>query len=225
MSLRLSDFQDFMKRLRRNYDYHRGGKDVRYYHSGEYGENFGRPHYHALLFNYYFKDLYYWRTSDTGNPVFRSPTLEKLWPFGYSEVGSVTFNSAAYVARYIMKKVTGNKADDHYVFQHPVTGEVTWRDPEYSTMSRKPGIARAWFEKHHQDVFPKDMVLINGKKQKPPRFYDSLFEIFYPQDYEFMKLKRTLNAREQDDSPRRLMVLHELNSLRAKKLVRTLDKN
>ena len=62
MSLVKSDFQKFMKRLRK-----RCGSSVRYYYCGEYGENFGRPHYHAILFGFDFKDKVYWRQNTNGD--------------------------------------------------------------------------------------------------------------------------------------------------------------
>ena len=42
-SLQYEDFQKFLKRLRKN-----SGKAVRYFACGEYGEEGGRPHFHAL---------------------------------------------------------------------------------------------------------------------------------------------------------------------------------
>lgn len=110
-SLHYPDFQKFMKRLRKKY-----GEGIRFYMCGEYGENFGRPHFHACLFGHNFTDLKLWKETN-GQKLYRSKELEQLWPFGHSSVGSVTFESAAYVARYIMKKITGEAAEQHYTFR------------------------------------------------------------------------------------------------------------
>ena len=109
-SLHYRDFQLFIKRLRKRYP----GRRIRYYMAGEYGENFGRPHWHACLFGIDFDDKSLWKRTSANSLLYRSADLELLWPFGYSSIGDVTFESAAYVARYIMKKVTGKNADQHY---------------------------------------------------------------------------------------------------------------
>ena len=109
-SLDYSHFQLFMKRLRKHF-----GVGIRFYMAGEYGSALGRPHFHAILFNFDFPDKVF-HASRGKHRVFRSASLEMLWPFGFSEIGSVTFQSAAYISRYIMKKVTGHVADDHYEF-------------------------------------------------------------------------------------------------------------
>ena len=112
-------FPLFMKRLRKRLK----GERVRYFHAGEYGADLGRPHYHSCLFGFDFSDKVYW-TSRGGFPVWRSSTLEALWPFGFSEIGSVTFESAAYVARYITKKMLGAGAEGAYKVLDPETGEL-----------------------------------------------------------------------------------------------------
>ena len=109
--LHYKHFQDFMKRLRKKY-----GEGIRFYMCGEYGEQLGRPHFHACLFNHDFDDKKLWKTTDSNSKLYRSKELEELWPFGYSSVGDVNFESAAYVARYIMKKVNGEAAELHYSF-------------------------------------------------------------------------------------------------------------
>lgn len=102
--------QLFLKRLRKKLEPAR----VRFYACGEYGDSNARPHYHILLFGYDFPDKTVWRKSSSGFLLYRSKILEELWPFGHSEIGSVTPATGAYVARYCLKKVTGPPADDHY---------------------------------------------------------------------------------------------------------------
>ena len=160
-SLHLPDFQNFMKRLRKSI----APKRVRFYHCGEYGDILSRPHYHALLFGYDFDDRKFFAKRNE-NSVYTSTELSSLWPHGFSVVGSVTFESAAYVARYVMKKVTGERSLDHY-------GGLK---PEYTTMSRRPGIGAGWLRRFSSDVFPLDRVIVNGKETRPPRFYDRLLE-------------------------------------------------
>ena len=71
---------------------------------GEYGEDFSRPHYHALfcLIVFFFLTEKH-STGDSGSVIY-TEALTKLWPFGFSSIGDVTFESAAYCSRYIMKK-------------------------------------------------------------------------------------------------------------------------
>lgn len=96
--LDVSHFQNFMKRLRKEY-----GQGIRFFHAGEYGSKTRRPHYHALLFNHDFVDKSLIAVRND-HRLYVSPSLQRLWPFGYSSVGDVTFESAAYVARYSLKK-------------------------------------------------------------------------------------------------------------------------
>ena len=142
-SLHKDHFQRFMKRLRKKY----APKTIRFYMCGEYGEENGRPHFHALLFNHDFSDKTLWSVREDVS-LFVSEELNKLWPFGYCIIGDVTFESAAYVARYVMKKVTGDAADEHYSRVDPESGEITFLTPEYNSMSRRPGLAFDWYEKY-----------------------------------------------------------------------------
>lgn len=181
-SLVLSHMQDFFKRLRRRYE----GKKIRYYHCGEYGESLGRPHYHALLFNHGFKDKRLFSNRYGNNRIYTSDELSSLWTQGFSVIGDVTFESAAYVARYVMKKVTGKKADSHYA----------GRRPEYTTMSRRPGIGKGWYDKFKGDVFPLDRLVVNGKETRPPRYYQDLLAKEDRSLAEFLKLERESKPRK-----------------------------
>ena len=190
-----------MKRLRKKY----APKKIRFYQCGEYGENTDRPHYHACLFNHDFNDKIKY-SEKAGVPLYISEELTKLWPLGFSTVGAVTFDSAAYVARYILKKINGEKAEEHYKSLDRYTGEICEVIPEYTTMSRRPGIAAEWYKKFKVDVYPDDFVVMNGKAMNAPRYYDSLYEVDNPEKYEEMKSKRKKNADKHKDNntPERL---------------------
>ncbi|WNK12693.1 MAG: replication initiator protein [Microvirus sp.] len=186
-SLVKSHFQKFMKRLRKSI----APKVVRYYHCGEYGEPpNSRPHYHALLFNHSFSDRKFFKRGANESTLWTSGTLSELWPMGFSVIGDVSFESAAYVARYILKKVTGKKAADHY-------GE---RLPEYTTMSRGSkksctgGIGKGWYDKFKNDVYPLDRVVVRGRDTRPPRFYDSLLGREDPSTLALLKIDREFNS-------------------------------
>jgi len=220
-SLDVRDFQKFMKRLRKHFN----GKRVRFFHCGEYGEHYGRPHYHAILFGVDFDDKVLLRVNN-GFPLYRSPTLEKLWPFGYSSIGGVTFESAAYVARYIMKKVNGDNADGHYAIVDEQTGEIVGRKaPEYTTMSRRPGIAAEWFKAFRDDVYPKDFITVRGRKMRPPRFYDRLLEAESSFELADIKTERIETAKlfAENNTPERLRTREKVQELKLRKLPRNLD--
>lgn len=220
-SLDKRDFQLFMKRLRREVIPNEVAK-IRYYHCGEYGAAFGRPHYHAALFGFDFPDKVVW-TIRKDYPTWRSPRLERLWPHGQSELGSVTFESAAYVARYIMKKVVGPMAFEHYTVVDLETGEGFIREPEYTTMSRRPGIGKGWFEKFGKEVYPADTVIARGLEMKPPRYYDLQHELVDQAGALEVARKRRRDRRLDDSTPERLAVREVCTKARMTRTERNLD--
>nr|QJB20822.1 MAG: replication initiator protein [Microvirus sp.] len=218
-SLCLRHWQLFMKRLRKKF-----GSNIRFFHCGEYGEKFSRPHYHACLFNFSPPDKVLFKTVNGFN-LYLSKSLEELWGKGFVTIGDVTFESAAYVARYVLKKVTGNRAADYYSFVDS-DGVVRLRRPEYVTMSRRPGIASGWYDKFSGDVFPSDQVIIRGRPMRPPRFYDNKLKAFDPEMWDEVSFSRFETAQKHLDnsSPQRLAVRHEVQRARLSKLPRLLEK-
>lgn len=187
-TLRYPDFQKFMKRLRRWSDRHTAGFRVRpvihFYMAGEYGDKFGRPHYHACLFNFDFPDRVFFCHSPSGHKLYRSKLLEKLWPFGFSSIGELNFETAAYTARYIMKKINGDLAEAHYSFIDMDTGEIIMRTPEFNHMSlHGGGIGGGAFDRWHSDWYPKGEVLSRGKPALTPRYYDKRLKRIDPEAY------------------------------------------
>lgn len=202
-SLLKRHFQLFMKKLRRKY-----GKGIRYFHSGEYGENFGRPHYHAVLFGIDFYDREVFGISDsTGEALYTSETLSSLWKKGFVQIGEVNFKSSAYIARYVTKKML-NTIDEDYEYIDMETGEILERQKEYSTMSKGKsekgdkftGIGSSWIKKYWKDCYPKDFVTHDGFKFNIPRYYDKWMEENHPEIMKEVKRKRSNYAIEKDDS-------------------------
>ncbi len=177
-TLRPRDFELFMKRLRKQTK-----NKIKFFQCGEYG-SLGRPHHHCLLFNRGFSDRYLWRKEGDYN-IYRSEELEKLWQQGHSEIGSVTFQSAGYVAGYTIKGAENTRQ------QSWTPGGTTTRIPEYRTMSRRPGIGKTWLEKYINDVYPMDEVITNnGNKLRPPQYYDQQLEKQNPQLLQELKIQR-----------------------------------
>lgn len=166
----------FMERLR---DLHYP-KKIRSYGCGEYGENLNHPHYHILLFGHDFADKRLWKRSRE-NPLYRSAELERLWPYGFSTCGEVTFDSAAYVARYVTKKISGGSAAKHYGGRLP---------EKPLAVSRRPGIGRLWLDKHASFMRVHDFAIINGKKVRPPKYYDRIFDAVDPDACRKIKERR-----------------------------------
>jgi hypothetical protein len=231
-SLQKRDWQLFMKRLKKRYR----GRSIRFFHCGEYGDTTARPHYHAILFNFDLEDKKYLKTTETGHPVYTSQVLDDTWGLGDCYIGSVTFESAAYCARYVMKKLTGRRKSEY--------GSM---EPEYATQSRRPGIGSPWLAKFKTDVYPNDIVIIEGGKQRVPTYYDNLltqqqtdigywtedktgFPIYMPyksiSDRTEMerikdKRKRSANKHSENNTPERMAVREELQLLRLQKLTRS----
>lgn len=199
---------------------------VRFYMGGEYGTIYGRPHYHALLFGVGFLDRKYHGRTKSGAKIYTSETLSRLWPRGYSSIGDVTFASAAYIARYVMKKRTGDGNKDTYEIIDPETGEIYFKKKEYNQMSRHPGLGKTWFQKYHDDYIHADKIrLIDGREVKPPRYYDKQLKRLDREIYEHTKHARELEqlAHAHDNTPERLAVREIVDNAKARLQTRNLE--
>lgn len=205
------DHQLFMKSLR-DYFYPR---TIRYYAAGEYGESSLRPHFHSCLFNIDFDDKVLWK-SQHGEMLYTSPTLAGLWKNGRAVIGSLTFASAAYVARYILKKVRGRDADEHYQVEDMETGEWVQVERERALMSLRPGVGIPWLEKFKSDVYPSDFITINNKRVRPPAAFDVWLSQNDPQLWQRVKYKRMVSAdrHAENNTIERLRVRRELTDLK-----------
>ena len=208
-SLDVSHFQKFMKRLRDRIK----PLKIRFFHCGEYGDLTRRPHYHALIFGYDFPDRVLLKKSKSGD-LFTSELLTSVWGLGHASVGDLTFESAAYVARYVMKKVNGSLKKSHYEVIDYDTGEVVDLKPEYTTMSRRPGIAGDWFDKYKDDVYPSDTIHLSGREMRPPKFYDKKMKSLDPELMESIISSRLDRFDASNNTPERLKVRSDVTTAR-----------
>lgn len=224
-SVKKEELQKFMKRLRKEIE----PKKVRFFASGEYGKNpitgkINRPHYHICLFNYDFpnKEIFQAKCRKQGHAdlLYISPMLSRLWQKGFHTIGEVNFKSAGYTARYITKKHMGRLSEFVY----------DGIEPEFALMSRgqkkggKGGIGKPWIDKYWNDCYPKDYVTINGKRHKPPKYYDSQLEKINLHMYQYVMAKRELHAFETlPDSSKRLMEKDRWRKKITQRLERSLE--
>lgn len=202
----------------------RQNRTFRFYLGGEYGEQYMRPHWHECIFGLAFHDKTYIGKSPAGERLYESPTLQKLWPHGFSSIGEVTFESAAYVARYIMKKINGKQAEKHYEKIDMETGEIIRLHPEFNNMSRSQGIGLSFFEKYYSDMYPEGIAIVRGAKSKTPRYYDKKFKERDPVAYEALEYDRHIYARQhmEDLKPQRLAAREKITVAKINQLKRTL---
>lgn len=160
-SLDKDHLRTFIKALR---DYLKPQR-IRYFASGEYGDCLKRPHYHLIIFNYWPHDTTVLEDTEYG-ALYKSEKLASIWKKGFVTVGSVQYESAAYTAKYITKKVTGQLAHDYY---HN-------RLPEFASMSLRPGIGYAWLEKYKQQTKVCENVVVRGRERSLPQYYKKKFK-------------------------------------------------
>lgn len=211
-SLHLPDWQTFAKKFRKKLG------PFRFYHCGEYGEATRRPHYHALIFGLNFPDMKFYQTTQNGDRLYTSELLESVWGKGHCPIGQLTYESAAYVARYCM---TTSKPEAH-TRVNTSTGELVNVKPPYTTMSRRPGIGKTWLEKYKSDVYPSDEVIVNSKSTRPPRFYDYVLEATDPAALAKIKKQRVKKGRrhKKNNTPERLAIREHIQELKLKQLPR-----
>lgn len=149
--------------------------------------------------------------------VFLSQEIADLWPHGIHSVQELTYDSAAYCAKYCLKKINGERQEEHY----------QGRKPEFTTMSLKPGIGREWYEKYKNDVYNYDKMVLDSKHIfRPPRYYDELYESEHPTRMRELKRQRRKNASlNPDNCEERRRTRAELAQIKEEQLkIRQLEK-
>jgi len=184
----------------------------------EYGENFERPHFHLLVFNFDFPDktFHMMRSNDWSDqewPTYTSPLLSKLWPYGFHEIGTLTEESAAYVARYVTKKISGKKAEEHY----------DGRPPERLVCNSK-GIGLRWLHQYKNEILRNDSVMWKHREMKMPRYYEKKLETLEPLRYVTLKenRKEAIKEIDLDSTKQRLLDRDECLKAKAQRLKRSL---
>lgn len=191
---------NFMKRLRFHHDQGNPGAKIKFFLCGEYGDTLGRPHYHAIIFGLDFADKRKAGKGSKGDQLYSSEKLESIWTHGKCWIGKVTPASANYVARYVLKKITGEKADDHY----------QGKKPEYIRMSK--GIGLNYFHKYKESLYARDFVTIEGKEAPVPAYYDKQLEKENHQLLAKLKRKRASRALldKENNTEHRLRIREEV---------------
>lgn len=195
-SLIKRDLQLFIKRLRKQISPAR----VRYFGCGEYGSLGLRPHYHLILFGYDFTDLIF--HIENNRSFTESKMLKSLWKYGFVSVGKVTFESCAYVARYVMKKL------------HPkILGD---RTPEFICMSTRPGIANLLFNQNGEEISENGFMFSAGRKVATPRYCDKVVAKKNP--LKLVEIKEERKSKIKPYNPvelgRKIAFTHYLQSLK-----------
>jgi len=212
--LQYIDFQLFMKSLRelRTRDVTdpelKEKLSISYMVTGEYGDKNKRPHWHAIIFNYKPADAKYKYTTDNGEKVFTSEEISNLWKKGNTEFGSVTIESAGYVARYAAKKLVHGTDSEHDY--HPI----------HKTSSKR-AIGRSWIEKYWQRTFSEGNVIIQSKDKKIPakipRYYTDWLKKHHPNEWVTYVTQKRLELQEEAQKKNRKEELEYLSELLAQR--------
>lgn len=184
------DVTDFKKRLLEHFR-EKGHTGIRFYYCGEYGSTTDRPHYHIIFFNLPLDDLQFYKLNKQGQPMFNSKLLTEKWGMGHVVIGSLTYESAGYVARYVLKKQQSGTIYDG-------------RPKEFTEMSRRPGIGHSYYEKYKDSIYNYDAMLIpkefeNSFWSKPPKYFDDMYSEEENERMYDIKLQRRKKAQNTRD--------------------------
>lgn len=196
-TIRRADLQLWLKRLRKN-------RKIRYYACGEYGEQFGRPHYHAILFGL---------NAET-------KSIDNAWQRGITRTDNASIEAINYITSYTAKKAgwyINRKRLNREERLDPETGELyTWEAP-FQIMSRRPGLGS------HAKRYYQSWALYaisNGTKLNVPRFYKTAWEQLSnnteKEENEYQKYKHALQRHEHQLTEQQLETKEKIHHARQK---------
>lgn len=194
-TLKYKDFQDFKKRLLQHYKRKYNQENIRFMVAGEYGEQYKRPHYHAIFFNLDIKDKKEHGKTKKGSKEYTSEEIQKLWGKGYTTIGEVNQSSIQYIANYCLKKFKGKEAKRKY--------EELGIQPEFVQSSRRPGLGHEYLIKNKEKILENNKSYINTNNGTIEihrnKYFDRLIEKENPEIIKNIKKERNelQKAREQ----------------------------
>lgn len=186
LSLVKRDAQLWMKRLRKQFS----NDKIRFFLAGEYGSKTFRPHYHAIVFGLHLGDLQLLKKSALGDDYYVSPRLSRTWPNGFSMVAAVTWQSCAYVTRYVTKKVGTGKRFDY---------EHAGIEPPFSLMSNRPGLGLQYYLDHPEMMETGETYISTedgSRTVKAPRYFYKHLERDNPELFAALSETRAKKAHE-----------------------------
>lgn len=164
-----------------------------------------RPHYHVCLFGLPLDDYKWYKRSRDGFDLFNSDILSSAWQDrGHVVVAPSTFNTVSYTARYTTKKIgSALKPGDRHYATDILTGEVFEHLPERTYCSNRPGIGRAFYDSHAENMFALGSTIIGNRRYPLPQYYlrlakESGSDMYA--EYEFQRSKYYESAEFFDDA-------------------------
>lgn len=240
-TLKLRDLQTFFKRLR----YHEKGKQgwininnlehefpIRYFACGEYGPTHGRPHYHAIIFNWKPKDLKFYKNNKHGDPMYTSKSLQSIWGKGFVIIEDVNFHTAGYVAQYTLKKAGAPTKKREYTGEihfieriderngkkfmfaaNTIKKEKKDKEDEFIVMSRAVGIGRLYWEENKEKVKRNSGVFIKLDTvvwRPVPKYFKKIWE---KEDYEEFYRWQHKQQKKGEENQKKMLSKYSLPGL------------
>ncbi len=167
------DMTLFFKRLRKHFK----DEKIKYFYCGEYGSKTFRPHYHLIIFGLPITDLKFIKNNGFGDPLYTSDEICNIWGKGIIAIGELTYRSAAYTARYALKK---NDSDC------------------YQRCSK--GFGLEYFKKHQKDIISNLCITYSNEgrtlKAPIPRYFLKKYREVVSEEEYFYFMHRRLKYME-----------------------------
>jgi hypothetical protein len=167
-------------------------RPIRFFASGEYGEQTARPHYHAILY---------------GVGAGDKDIIQDTWQLGNTRAEKINPARIAYCAGYTAKKLRDAEHSKHERVD-PDTGEIFRWEPPFIQMSRRPGLGACAREYAHSWRL---YAVMDGRKQPVPRYLHNAWkQIATEQEIETLRVEKKQYALNRDTSTERLLAAEQI---------------
>lgn len=202
-SLNLGDCRAFLKRVRAHLAHHEG-KRLRFFIQGEYAPAPSyRPHYHGALWGFWPKDAV--KFGKGRDAYWESSWLQSAWGKGRIHLQELNAGTAGYIASHTLAKIAGALED-----------VPAGRAQPKRIMSQ--GLGRHFYRLYGDQLRRCDFVVVDGRRQPLPRYFDKLTERHDSALLDEIKAERQVRARQHPErrDPARLKAKAEILLCRAR---------
>lgn len=163
-------------------------KKIKQVMCGEYGDTFGRKHFHGIIFNHSFDDIEFTGNySKKGNPIHTSKKLADVWKKGFVQLEKVNFDLALYVGSYVTDYMDETDVN---------TGH---KKKQYGRFGK--GIGETWIRKYWREVLAVGSIKTLEGNYRIPRYFVQKVKEWYPEKYhEWSEKKRLTMLKQRDEN-------------------------